>query len=275
MAAFTTIRDDEGEIVGLRRSGQPEPETARPEAGPPAPSTPADPTGQRRLADLLPGALPVPPTVRGLRRREIAAIVVAGALALLAAALVRPPSHTVATATLTTAPAAAPVRPTALPVTPALPRLGRAVVAFTAPDRAVLGALEPDRPYRAIGRAGQGWVLIALGEKQPVWIRSADLPGVAVGALPDLAPPTPTAMPTPTALPPPAIHLPGAWPAPAAAPVGAPTVCDEASAPYHSTRQVFIGGRPVGVVTAWSCVSQQAADDEGDRQEQLLKGRLP
>lgn len=93
-----------------------------------------------------------------------------------------------------------------------------AVVAYAAPEGAVLGALEQGRSYRVVARAGTGWVQIdvAVPGAEPNLVRVAaeELPELAaLTQLADLATPVPTATTQVVYVAPPAL----APPAPAAA----------------------------------------------------------
>lgn len=127
----------------------------------------------------------------------------------------------------TAAPAAAVSRPANT--------LARAVLAYAAPEGAVLGALQPGRVYTPTARSGLGWVQLDVtqaGEQANlVWVRAAEV-GATLAALPDLTPPTPAPTPqtvyvfvaapppppAPAAAAAPAPEVPAAEPAPAPAP---------------------------------------------------------
>jgi len=101
-----------------------------------------------------------------------------------------------------TEPAAAPIAPAVAPVPTAVlsvptaradarpegRRFERAAVAYAAPDGAVLGAIEPGRPYRVVARYGADWLLLDVDGSGAVWARLDDV-GLPAGlSLADLAP---------------------------------------------------------------------------------------
>jgi hypothetical protein len=116
----------------------------------------------------------------------IGAILIAIGLAL---ALAMPPAEATPAAqdaiyiiaTPAAAPQVAPTQPAGLP---------RAVVAYAAPDGVALGAVEAGRVYAQLARSGTEWVLLDVAGSGRVWVRSAELAGVAAG-LPDMATPVP------------------------------------------------------------------------------------
>jgi hypothetical protein len=69
-------------------------------------------------------------------------------------------------------------------------RLPRAVVAYTQPDGAVLGAIEPGRRYQLLARSGWAWVQLAVDGSGRVWVRRDELEDVV-----DVATPLPTEQP--------------------------------------------------------------------------------
>jgi hypothetical protein len=149
--------------------------------------------------------------------------------------------------------------------------LDRAVVAYAAPDGAVLGAVEAGRPYTAVARWNTTWAQLDVGNQTPdgqpapIWVRLGDLPGLTVAGLPDLAPKA-TAIPAAPAAPVSA--------APAAPVDVAPAAdCTETNATYRASRRVEKNGMPIGEASAWSCVSQAQADTELERQAALLLAR--
>jgi len=105
----------------------------------------------------------------------------------------------------TAAPSAATVAPPA-----ATTVLGRAVVAYDAPDGAPVGALDAGRPYTVAEELGS-WRQLDVAGSGLVWVRAWEMDGIA--------PPTPTPLPT-------AIPVPTAAPAPVrVVPVGPAVTC--------------------------------------------------
>ncbi len=170
---------------------------------------PLDPEQQRSMAELLSGDRRAGASRQQQRSpgRLLAAQVVVGML--LAWFLVnlpwQPPSPS---PPLPNPPSPRPTEPTTSymgsTTTDALDpdtRLDRAVVAYSAPDGAVIGALEPGRPYTVTARLSTTWVQIDAMGGGLVWVHR-DAVRIApdlLAAAPDLA--TPTAIP-PAALPP-------------------------------------------------------------------------
>lgn len=99
--------------------------------------------------------------------------------------------------------------------------LPHAIVAYAAPNGAVLGALEQGRSYRVVARAGTDWVQIdvAAAGTAPnlVWVAADEIPELAALAqLLDLATPVPTATTH-------VVHVAATAPAPAPVAVIVPT----------------------------------------------------
>jgi|SRR6185503_3161858 len=143
---------------------------------------------------------PAPVASRPRRQLALAAagvVLVALLVALLATAAPVQPVR----------PAATPLPvPTALPATPTpagLPRLPRALVAFSAPAGEPIGAIEAGRAYTATAVYGASWVQLDIAGSGRLWVRAADVPEAQTAGLPDLAPP-----PTPAPVPPPAVPAP-------------------------------------------------------------------
>lgn len=216
-------------------------------------TTPAEP---RSLADLL----PQPETIkRDAARQRLTRSEAAGlaAVALLAVAIMAyaratpdaPPAapRPAATAVPTLAPTSA---PTAAPATPV-----RLLAAFAAPDGATLGTIEATRPYTVTAHYGSDWLQAQVEGSGLIWLRAADLPGVALAG-PDLAPRRP--QPAPVAQ-------------PVAAPASAPAPCTRDIAPYTVHRQVLQGTLPIGEVSGWSCTSAAEAEANASAQEQQVR----
>lgn len=68
--------------------------------------------------------------------------------------------------------------------------LTRAVVAYDAPNGAVLGAIEAGRSYQLIERYGADWLHADVDGSGAVWLRSADVTGLP-SDLADVQPPPP------------------------------------------------------------------------------------
>lgn len=169
----------------------------------------ADAQPARSLADLLPppaaapAAAPARPAATS--RAQLAGGIVVGVIVLLAGLYVaqRAPSVPAAPPAAASRPTAAQAAPSAAEAAPAAPApaqtLPRAVVAYAAPDGAVLGSIEPGRAYTPTARLGDAWTRITAAGSGLVWVRAAELP--ADPALPDLATPTPPPPPPATAAP--------------------------------------------------------------------------
>lgn len=166
---------------------------------------------QKSLAEYLP---PLPPAAApaaaparpaAASRAQLAGGIVVGVIVLLAGlyAAQRAPSALPAPPAAATRPAAAEGAPSAAAPAPAAPapaqQLPRAVVAYAAPDGAVLGSIEPGRPYTPTARLGDAWTRITAAGSGLVWVRASELP--AAPGLPDLATPTPPPPPPATAAP--------------------------------------------------------------------------
>lgn len=78
--------------------------------------------------------------------------------------------------------------PTPQPAGDVLPR---AVTAYAAPGGAILGAIEPGRPYAIVARAGSEWLQLNVQDSGLVWVRWADSGLVPAGELADLTPAPP------------------------------------------------------------------------------------
>lgn len=111
------------------------------------------------------------------------------------------------------------------------PRLALPASAYAEPEGERLGDLERGRRYTPRARYGAAWVQLDAEGAGLVWVREGELPGVAVSALADLAPPPQPQVvyvvaqpaPAPAAGETAAYGLPDPTPAPAAAPaVAAP-----------------------------------------------------
>lgn len=225
----------------------------------PTPATPAasDPTTQRPLSALLPGAVQpeeIPPPPRPAM--VAAASLVAVGLLLVAFWGVSRPAPLAPRVMPTAAPTAPPTpAATSAPTITALPpdAAPRALVGwFDYQDAGTAVAIERGVRYQVIGRAGMRWLLITTEAGARVWALAADLDIPVDLALPDLAPPAP---------------LPTARPAPAAQPAADADACTEATAPYRATVTVPLGPRPGdvgGYAVAWSCTSQQDAQDKAE-----------
>jgi hypothetical protein len=93
------------------------------------------------------------------------------------------PPSTVSTPVRLSAPLSA---PTGTPViAPA-----RLIDAYAAPDGVVLGPIEDTRPMAVVAHYGGDWLQADVEGSGRVWLRAADVPGVALAG-PDLTPPTP------------------------------------------------------------------------------------
>jgi hypothetical protein len=199
----------------------------------------AAPAEPRSLADLLPspaamraGAARI--TTRSPSREEIGAlaIVALAALFMLFYSSLTPtaaPRPQLDRATIMP-PTIAPALPTAPPVA-LLP-------AYAAPDGVLLGMIEETRQITPVAHYGESWLQADVSGSGRIWLRAADLPGVAlIGA--DLAP-KPTAAPVSTeASIEPAIELNAATPAPMAAHVDKPTTAPETAAEKWDTNEAI------------------------------------
>lgn len=212
-------------------------------------TAPAEP---RSLADLL----PKPEEIRKdaqrqkLTRQELATLAVVALLAAFAlvyawttpSATPAPP-HARPTAIATLAPTAA---ATVAPATPV-----RLLAAFAAPDGVTLGTIEATRPYTVTAHYSSDWIQADVQGSGRIWLRAADLPGVAMAG-PDLEPPTPR--PAPVA-------------APVSAPAAAPAPCSADTAPYRVERQVLAGTLPIGAAMGFSCTSAAEAEANASQHE--------
>lgn len=269
-------RDERGNIMieAERRAAERNPapvapalaEGAEEEAPPPSPPRPVraiSPSARLRGrdGDAIPASPPRPAAVAG----ALAGLFLVGVLiALISRAPVAPLAQSTGQPTL--APTAAPApSPSALPDRPG-GSLMQAVVAYAAPDGAVLGSIEPGRGFVPVGRYGGGWVQLDVQGSGRVWVRRGEAPLDAMdmdvlATLPDLAPP-------PTATPAPAQQAPVA---PIAQP-RQPAVCDAASAPYRVERQVLNDRNiPIGEFEVWSCVSQADVEQQAAATEAELR----
>ena len=147
----------------------------------------------RSLADLL----PKPEAIRQDAKRqphqraELAglAVVALCAIAIIAYAWGTPsaaPTPQIERATIMqpTVPAA---RPTVAPTAAAPVRM---LAAFDQPDGMLLGQIEETRAIMPVAHYGGEWVQADVAGSGLVWIRAADMPGLAIVG-PDLAPPPP------------------------------------------------------------------------------------
>src|SRR5262245_51260692 len=64
--------------------------------------------------------------------------------------------------------------PTATP-TAAQKGLGRAVVAYSAPNGDVLGAIEQGRAYRLVARSGLDWLQLQVDGSGLIWVKAQEL----------------------------------------------------------------------------------------------------
>jgi hypothetical protein len=148
----------------------------------------------RSLADLLPKPEEIRQDAKRQpwTRKELGALAV---VALCAAFVVIYAWATPGTATApplrqTTAPTLQPTSaPTAAPATPV-----RLLAAFAAPDGITLGTIEATRPMTPTAHYGDGWIQAQVQGSGLIWLRAADLPGVALTG-PDLAPRWPVPAP--------------------------------------------------------------------------------
>jgi len=215
------VRDQSGRIVDMvdpnvaaavAQAEEQMEATARPRQEPGV--QPLDPEQQRSMAELLSGDRRAGASRQQQRSpgRLLAAQVVVGVL--LAWFLVNlpwqhpspssPPPNP--TTTQPTGPTTSYIGSTTTDALDPDTRLDRAVVAYSAPDGAVIGALEPGRPYTVTARLSTTWVQIDAMGGGLVWVHSEAIriaPDLLATA-PDLA--TPTAIPpavsfTPTTIP--------------------------------------------------------------------------
>lgn len=142
----------------------------------------------RSLADLLPApdAIKQDSKHQTWTRQEVAGLAV---VALIAAFVLvyawSTPSAPVAQIerALVVQPTVPPARPTAPPTAAPARMLG----AYAAPDGMLLGQIEETRPYTPTAHFGDAWVQADVAGSGLVWIRAADMPGMALSG-PDLAP---------------------------------------------------------------------------------------
>lgn len=193
----------------------------------PAPSPPPPPSPPRRpgdtptaFAQLRPVAAAAPPQTGNWTSyaATLAVIILIG----LGVYALRDDRATATVGTVGTTEAAAPAD-----------RLPVAMVAYAEPGGAVIGALEPGRPYLVVGRSGIGWLQINIGQPAPVWVRAWD--GAAISAVPDLSTPTPR----PTATPVPYV-------APAYVPLPAPAYVAPTEIPVATCKTVIFDGQQIG-----------------------------
>lgn len=227
MASYTPPRGADGKIIVgplpvadlLDEEESPAPPAAAP-APPAPPRRPGDtPTA---FAQLRPGPAAPPARAAGGWLSYVAALAVVALLALAVVALRGQASP---------APAAAAVASEAPTGSPAA-RLPRAMLAYGAPDGAPMSALDSGRPYAVVGRSGDGWLQLDVGEPKPVWVRAWD--GAAFGAVPDLATPTPE----PTATPVPYT--------PAYVPLPDPAYVAPSPVPQATCKAVILDGQEIG-----------------------------
>jgi hypothetical protein len=158
----------------------------------------------RTLADLLPSSTPTAAPVQPApvaTRAQIAGCVAAGIVALFAVLyMVQRVPATQPANTPAAAPTNAPAATSAAiasnpPAASPLPvgGLQRAVVAYAAPDGAVIGPIEAGRAYTPTARLGLEWTQIDATGSGKVWIAARELQPDP--ALADLTPPTPIPQP--------------------------------------------------------------------------------
>lgn len=173
------------------------------------------PAERKPLGDLLTTPANAPHANRSFTTGMVAgllgALIVATLIVASRAPTSAPPTVTAATSAQPTVNAptiavtSAAIAPVATIIPP--PTLGRALVAYAAPDGAVMGAISPDRAISLTGTFGSDWVQIHTSDSGAVWVKGSDLPtsvldAVALATLPNLAPPpTATALPVPTLAP--------------------------------------------------------------------------
>jgi hypothetical protein len=197
VAHLKTIRDQAGQIVGF---GSPDD----------APQFAAMMQESMSAVGASPAPAPESAVEQPAPRRTFGRVELAGSVAGLIVALalialitqVAPalPSgkSILPTATIhsTTPSPAATAQAVAAPASPdvarlaSLPRLPRAIVAYGAPGRAVLGPIESGRTYTATARYGLDWVQIEVDGSGLVWTEAQPL-GLDLARLHDLTEPTP------------------------------------------------------------------------------------
>lgn len=177
----------------------------------------------RSLADLLPPISGAPAEMarkKTMSRAEITSMIVVGIIAIGVLAFRLGSSGAAAPAAPQSRPAAAAptgeaiLTPSPLPATAPV-ALGRVLIAFAAPDGAVLGAIESTREMTPTAHYGNGWIQADVAGSGLVWLRKSDAPELHIIG-PDLAPrPTATQAPVivatepPTATPEPPCHSAG------------------------------------------------------------------
>jgi hypothetical protein len=256
--AGAIIVDPEDDFLGEQPAEAPAPEPVKPEPAQ-APSAGAAP---RAFADLLPGAqVPKPPRTRDALTTAAIAILAVGLL-VWGATRQGPPSapQGQATAQVPTVvvPTAGPAATNA-PASTALPPnvAPRALVAFfDYRDKSTATPIERGTAYTPIGRAGDRWLLIQVGDGQ-VWALAEDLGATVDPALPDLAPRPPA--PAPTA-------------APVSAPASAPSTCVQVVIPLDVAD---VAGVPIGRVEGLGCTVAEAQANADALAAELRASRAP
>jgi len=149
----------------------------------------------RSLADLL----PTPASIRAdaarvvpqnLSRGEMGALTIVGLVAIFIVFYAwgtptAAPTPQIERATIMP-PTVPPARPTAAPTAAPV----RLLAAFDQPAGRVLGTIEETRPYTPTAHSGGDWIQADVAGSGLIWIRAADLPGIALVG-PDLATPPP------------------------------------------------------------------------------------
>lgn len=126
--------------------------------------------------------------------------------------------------------------------------LPAAMVAYDRPGGAPLGALEPGRSYRVLGRSGQAWLWVDVGTPgapNPVWVAAFD--AQIATAIQDFATPTPQPAATPVP-----------YVAPAYAPLPDPAYVAPAPVPQATCKAVVLDGSPIGQACGTSAEQLQA-----------------
>jgi len=153
------------------------------------------------------------------------------------------------------------------------PVLVRMIDAYAAPGGALLGQFDPAVEGATVrGRHDGGWVQFARPDGSNVWVRQADLvlDQDDLAAVPDLTPRDTQPMTGRGNGLAPDVQPIVIEQQPAAAPV-AEQPCSEDTAPYTAYRTITAGGRAVGNVVAYSCVSYADAEAQADAQETAIR----
>jgi len=156
------------------------------------------------------------------------------------------------------------------------PVLVAMIDAYAAPGGVLLGQFDPAAEVATfVGRYDGGWVQIARPDGSHVWARQSDLvldqdDLAAIAAVPDLTPRDTQPMTGRGNGPAPDVQPIVIEQQPAAAPV-AEQPCSEATASYTAYRTIAAGGRAVGNVVAYSCVSYADAEAQADAQETAIR----